>query len=153
MNRLHSGQLDMRMRRREVPFGCKMAHHLPCRHADSLDRKLSPAHIEQILQTWSEEVNYQDIVQAFLTKVVYLGYPSYNKSSRAQEDNACMTDCSLPESGRSDIRREVVVLQPFWVPNSRRIEASVPYNRGWFLNGLRTNLMATVWELRRLVPV
>lgn len=47
-------------------------YHLPCRHAYSLDGELAATHIEQVLQTRSEEIDDEDVVEAFLTKVVYL---------------------------------------------------------------------------------
>jgi hypothetical protein len=42
-------------------------------HATSLDRKLAAAHVEQVLEGRSEEVDDENVVQALLAKVVDLG--------------------------------------------------------------------------------
>ena len=47
-------------------------HHLPCGHADGLDRKLAAAHVEQVLQVGAEQVNNKHIVQTFLAEVMNL---------------------------------------------------------------------------------
>lgn len=48
-------------------------HHLLSSHAHRLDGELATAHVEQILQVWSQEVDDENVVQAFLTEIMYLG--------------------------------------------------------------------------------
>jgi hypothetical protein len=50
-------------------------HLLGC-HDDCLDRELAAAHVEEVFETRSEQVNNEDVVKALLTKVVDLWYPS-----------------------------------------------------------------------------
>ena len=52
-------------------------HHLPRRHTHSLDRELPPAHVEQVLQAWAQEIDDEDIVQALLAEVVDLRDTGY----------------------------------------------------------------------------
>ena len=52
--------------------GCG-THHLPSDHAYGLDRELSPAHVEEVLEAGSKEVDDEDVVQALLPEVVNLG--------------------------------------------------------------------------------
>ena len=49
-------------------------HHLPCGHAHRLDRELASAHVEQVLQARAQQVDDEDVMEAFLPEVVYLGY-------------------------------------------------------------------------------
>ena len=49
------------------------AHHLLRRHADSFDAELAAAHVKEVFEVGAEEVDDEDIVEAFLTKVVHLG--------------------------------------------------------------------------------
>jgi hypothetical protein len=49
-------------------------YHLSCCHAHRLDREFAPAHVEQVFQAGSKQVDDEDVVQSLLTKVVYLGY-------------------------------------------------------------------------------
>jgi hypothetical protein len=49
------------------------AYHLFGGHDYSLDTELAATHIKQVLQAGSEEVYYEDIVEALLAKMVYLG--------------------------------------------------------------------------------
>ncbi len=57
-------------------------HHLPRRHANGLHRELPSTHIEQVLQARAQEIDDEDVVQALLSKVVYL------------RDSGCMTQCA-----------------------------------------------------------
>lgn len=50
-------------------------HHLPSRHTHRLDRELSATHIEQILQTRAEEIDDEDVVEAFLPEMIDLWDP------------------------------------------------------------------------------
>ena len=47
-------------------------HHLPRGHAHRLDRELAAAHVEEVLEAGSEEIDDEDVVQAFLTELIYL---------------------------------------------------------------------------------
>lgn len=47
-------------------------HHLLRSHAHRLDRELASAHVEQVLERGTEQVDHEHVVQAFLTKVIYL---------------------------------------------------------------------------------
>ena len=61
-------------RMRQVEESEKATHHLPCGHTYSLDGELAPTHIEQVLQTRPQQVDYEDIMKPLLPEVVYLGY-------------------------------------------------------------------------------
>jgi hypothetical protein len=54
----------------------RITHHLLGDHDYSLDRKLPVAVVEQVLQTGTEQVDDQDVVQALLTEVVNIRDPS-----------------------------------------------------------------------------
>jgi hypothetical protein len=56
------------------------SYHLLCYHDDCLDRELPVAVVEQILQAGAEEVNDQDVVKAFLAKVINIRDPGYDRS-------------------------------------------------------------------------
>ena len=53
------------------------SHHLLRNHDNCLDRESPVAEVKEILQTWSEEVNDQDVVESFLTKIVDVRYSGY----------------------------------------------------------------------------
>lgn len=55
-----------------------MTHHLPSSHANGLDRELASTHIEEVLETGPEQIDNEDIVEAFLTKVVDLWDSGWN---------------------------------------------------------------------------
>ena len=59
------------------------------------------------------------------------------------------TDCSLLGYGMNDIHHEAEVLRLFSAPMT---SWEMTYSGGMAVAMQRTNLMATVWELRRLVP-
>jgi hypothetical protein len=50
-----------------------ITYHLLCNHYHGLDGKFTVAVIEQVLQAGPEQVNDQDVMKAFLTKVVDIG--------------------------------------------------------------------------------
>lgn len=54
----------------------RITHHLLGDHDYSLDRKLPVAVVEQVLQTGTEQVDDQDVVQALLAEVVNIRDPS-----------------------------------------------------------------------------
>jgi hypothetical protein len=47
---------------------------LPCGHANGFDGKLAAAHIEKVFEIGSQEVDDEDIMEAFLAKIVHLGH-------------------------------------------------------------------------------
>lgn len=49
-----------------------VTYHLAGGHADGLDREFAATHVEEVLETGPQEINDEDVVQAFLSKVVYL---------------------------------------------------------------------------------
>ena len=49
-------------------------------HANCLDRELAAAHVEEVFEIGPKEVDDEDIVEALLTEVVYLGDASYSKA-------------------------------------------------------------------------
>ena len=57
-------------------------HHLLSGHADRLDAELAVAHVEQVLQVGTEQVNNEDVVEALLTEVVDLGNTRYVSRAR-----------------------------------------------------------------------
>ena len=54
--------------------------HLLCSHANRLDSKFSSTHVEQVLQAGPQEVDHEDVVEAFLSKVVDLRNSSCGES-------------------------------------------------------------------------
>jgi hypothetical protein len=55
-------------------------HHLLGNHDYSLDGELPVAVVEQVLQTGTEQIDDQNVVQAFLTEVVDIRDPGYDMS-------------------------------------------------------------------------
>lgn len=51
----------------------KGANHLLSSHDDSLDAEFTTAHVEEVLERRSEQVDDEDVVKAFVSKVVDLG--------------------------------------------------------------------------------
>lgn len=50
-------------------------YHLLCYHDDCLDRKLPVAVVEQVLETGTEQINHQDVMEAFLAEVINIRDP------------------------------------------------------------------------------
>lgn len=100
-------------------------YHLSCCHAHSFDRKLPSAHIEEVLETWSEQVNDEDVMEPLLAKVVYLRNagcgPDEREGSQRMHGGMmmsgnCATDYIRLVCDRSDIRPAVEVPLLFGVP-------------------------------------
>lgn len=53
------------------------AHHLLSGHTNGLDGEFSATHIEQIFQVGPEKVDDENIMQSFLSKMVYLRNTGY----------------------------------------------------------------------------
>jgi hypothetical protein len=51
-------------------------HHLFCDHDNGLETKPPVAVVEEVLEGWTEQVDNQDVVETFLTKVVDIGNTS-----------------------------------------------------------------------------
>ena len=51
-------------------------YHLLSGHADGLYAEFPAAHIEEVLEVGSEEIDDKDIVQTLLAEVVHLRYAS-----------------------------------------------------------------------------
>lgn len=49
---------------------CASTYHLLRDHANSLETKPPIAVVEQVFERWPQEVNHEDVVKAFLAKVV-----------------------------------------------------------------------------------
>ena len=49
-----------------------MTHHLACSHADGFDTKLAVAHVEEVFQVGTQEVDHQGVVQSFRAIVLNL---------------------------------------------------------------------------------
>lgn len=49
-------------------------YHLFSNHDDGLGRKSPVADVKEIFQRWSKEVDDENVVQAFLAKVIDIGY-------------------------------------------------------------------------------
>ena len=104
-----------------------MTHHLPCSHAHRLDREFAPTHIEQVLETGSQQVNDQNIVQTLLTEMVYLrdAHCSRWVSVRRTHNKACSRTHGIPlVCDTTGIHREVEELLPFWAPTETKYAAS-----------------------------
>jgi hypothetical protein len=59
----------------EGEVGSGNTHHLLGDHDYSLDRELPVAVVEQVLQTGTEQVDDQDVVQALLAEIVNIRDP------------------------------------------------------------------------------
>jgi hypothetical protein len=59
----------------EIALG--RTYHLTGSHTSSFDRKLSSAHIKEILQARAKQVDHENIVQPFLAKMIDLWDASY----------------------------------------------------------------------------
>lgn len=53
------------------------AHHLLGCHANGLDCEFTTAHVEQVFQVWSQEVDDENIVETLLTEIMHLRHASY----------------------------------------------------------------------------
>jgi hypothetical protein len=53
------------------------SHHLLRNHDNCLDRESPVAEVKEILQTWSKEVNDQNVVESFLAKIIDIRYSGY----------------------------------------------------------------------------
>lgn len=62
--------------------GLDAGKHLLGDHGDRLDGEATIAVVEEVLQTGAEQVNDQDVVQAFLAKVVDIWDASFCKSGK-----------------------------------------------------------------------
>ena len=49
-------------------------YHLFSKHANSFDAKLATAHVKEVFEVRSKEIDDENVVEPFLSKVVYLGY-------------------------------------------------------------------------------
>lgn len=63
---------DVAVDERLVVHGLDAGDHLLRSHADGLDRELTAAHVEQVFQVRSQQVDGQHIVQTLLSEMVYL---------------------------------------------------------------------------------
>ncbi len=120
----------------------KRTGHLLCGHADRLDCKFAPAHIEEVLQIWTEKVDNEKVMQAFLTKIVHL------RNSRCGMNGQVSTVTSKEEgathefrssSYMSEIHHGVEVHQIFEVPTGQQVSALC--KQGCCV--VHTNFMAT----------
>lgn len=150
-------------------------YHLPRCHADRLDRELAPAHVEEVFQARTKQVDDEDVVQALLPEVVYLRYPGWlarpamHHSGRTTEQSrktlsgagqrahnvglGWATHCIRPVCGTSDTHPGVGGPPPSGVPVGVAHKADVsPAAQRTENTGGRTNLIATVCELSRFVP-
>ena len=63
------------------------ADHLICKHENRLHCKSSRTEVEQVFQTWTQEIHYQDIVVSFLTKPASQRNSTKQKSVREQDND------------------------------------------------------------------
>ena len=61
-----------------------LTHHLLCNHNHGLDGEATMTMIKQILQTRAEQIYNEDVVKAFLTKVVDIGDASWGGLARGK---------------------------------------------------------------------
>lgn len=80
-----------------------MAYHLLRHHHDGLRGELSTAVIEEIFQAGSEEIDDENIVQAFLAKVVNIG------DARWKNPSACETRSTI-DAAADDSRQPTRIL-------------------------------------------
>lgn len=50
----------------------KMSHHLLGSHDDSLDAELATAHVEEVLERGTEEIDDEYVVETFVAEVIDL---------------------------------------------------------------------------------
>jgi hypothetical protein len=85
VNRLHTGylQTEAQVNKFKPRWQAGVSHHLLSSHTNSLDCKLSPAHIKQILQIQAQKINNKNVVQTLLSKVMNLWNTSYPASQKS----------------------------------------------------------------------
>lgn len=72
MNGLNTGYLEEPNKYKRREGEGTATDHLAGSHTNSLGGKLSPAHVKEILQTWAEQIDDQDVVETLLAEMVYL---------------------------------------------------------------------------------
>ena len=99
-------------------------HHLSRGHTNGFDRELAPTHVEQILQTGPEQINDEDVVESFLSKVVYLRDTGCRRLSvsctrEGERERRGQTDDIQREYDRNDTRHGAAAPLPFVVPGGQ----------------------------------
>lgn len=69
----------------------EITYHLLCYHHNSLRRESSVAVVKEIFQRWSEEIDDQDVVKAFLAEIIDIRDPSCFESVSRPPKNICYT--------------------------------------------------------------
>lgn len=63
--------------------------HLLGYHHNGLDGELPATYIKQVFEAWPQEVNHKDIVQPFLSEMVYLGNTNCQSHQKRSEKRVC----------------------------------------------------------------
>lgn len=142
-----------------------MTDHLFGDHHDGLDAELPAAHVKEVLETGPQEIYDEDVVEAFLAEVIDLRYAGWMES-RPQRSARGARRVAVPEATYESQRESCTsctrpaieghhsCAAPVNCGEQRRPSAP-PRPRATSPPGFgarRTNLIATVWELSRLVP-
>ena len=56
----------------KIQYNVEITHHLFCCHAYGLDAELASTHVEEVLKIRTKQIDYEDIVESFLPKIVDL---------------------------------------------------------------------------------
>lgn len=109
--------------------------------------------VEQVFETWSEQVDYEYVVQAFLAKVIDIrdascGQTSVSAQSRCREGNKSRTTTD------ENLVRAVLIAELWSVALAWFLSLSdLSFSSQEHVESYKlTNLIATVWLLRMFVP-
>ncbi len=100
----------------------RCTYHLLGHHADRLEAEPPVAVVKKILQRRAEQVDDQDVVQAFLAKVIDIGNAGCRAwlDGKPLESRRRITHGSPPGSCTSDTRRAAEERRSSWVPVGKR---------------------------------
>lgn len=108
-------------------------HHLLGKHTRRLNAEFATAHIKQILKTGSKKVYDQNIVQPFLTEMVYLRYASYSGRETVfrKEENGEDGQGRRTTSSKNSVRSAFISqLRSFWFARFLKpIESATPIRK------------------------
>lgn len=57
---------------------CRVSYHLLGNHNDGLDSELAATHVEEVFKGGSKQIDTEDVVEAFLSKVKGIRNTSYS---------------------------------------------------------------------------
>ena len=119
MNTLYT--VDLARYEKNAVFTADEAHHLQSEHADRLDSELATAHVKKVFKVRAKKVDDEDIVQAFLAEIMYLGNSLCRRIMHYDTKNSMNIEANLDlsESYSCGIRLEVAAHRFCAVPSTK----------------------------------